>query len=173
MAETERVAEAVCDAGPIIHLDELSALDLLEDFSAVVVPEAVWHEVEHHRSGALQRGRAILQRTVIDTEVDLVLAALAQKFSLGAGEQAAIQLARQRPNSILLTDDTAARLVAEGLSLVAHGTIGILMRAARHRQRTPQEVLTLLEHLPERSTLYLRSKFLTEIIQRFKVEHRL
>lgn len=34
----------VCDAGPLIHLDEVGALDLLEDFAEVLVPEAVWAE---------------------------------------------------------------------------------------------------------------------------------
>ena len=37
----------VCDAGPLIHLDELEALDLLADFAEVLVPDAVWREVEH------------------------------------------------------------------------------------------------------------------------------
>jgi hypothetical protein len=61
----------VCDAGPLIHLDEpengdscsgtrnafryrwirdeLGCLDLLSDFSEVLVPEAVWREVRQHR----------------------------------------------------------------------------------------------------------------------------
>ena len=29
----------VCDAGPLIHLDQLDCLDLLADFSRVVVPD--------------------------------------------------------------------------------------------------------------------------------------
>ena len=32
----------VCDAGPLIHLDEVGALDLLADFAEILVPEAVW-----------------------------------------------------------------------------------------------------------------------------------
>ncbi len=43
----------VCDAGPLIHLDEVGALDLLTDFADVLVPEAVWQEVKHHRPAAL------------------------------------------------------------------------------------------------------------------------
>lgn len=39
----------VCDAGPLIHLDELDALGLLSDFAEVLVPDAVWREVERHR----------------------------------------------------------------------------------------------------------------------------
>ena len=49
------IDEVICDAGPLIHLDELSALDLLSDFSAVFVPQDVWSEVERHRPAALHR----------------------------------------------------------------------------------------------------------------------
>lgn len=40
---------AVCDAGPLIHLDELGCLSLLGDFSRVLVPSTVWAEVATHR----------------------------------------------------------------------------------------------------------------------------
>ena len=39
----------VCDAGPIIHLDELEVLFLLSDFDQVLLPNAVWAEVERQR----------------------------------------------------------------------------------------------------------------------------
>jgi hypothetical protein len=35
----------VCDAGPIIHLDELECLHLMEDFEKVFVPDVVRKEV--------------------------------------------------------------------------------------------------------------------------------
>ncbi|WP_044413547.1 hypothetical protein [Thiomicrospira microaerophila] len=52
MARTESLV--VADAGPIIHLDELGALDVVSDFQQILVAEAVWQEVEHHRPQALQ-----------------------------------------------------------------------------------------------------------------------
>jgi hypothetical protein len=46
MATTDQPTPlVVCDAGPLIDLDELGCLDLLADFSEVLVPEAVWVEV--------------------------------------------------------------------------------------------------------------------------------
>ena len=47
-------AIVIADAGPIIHLDELDSLDLLVDFDKIIVPEAVWQEVTHHRPQALE-----------------------------------------------------------------------------------------------------------------------
>ena len=43
----------ICDAGPVIHLDELGCIDLLSSFSRVLVPVAVWQEVQRHRIRAL------------------------------------------------------------------------------------------------------------------------
>jgi predicted nucleic acid-binding protein len=44
----------VCDAGPIIHLDELEALHLLRDFNKVIIPEGVFKEVLKHRPVAIE-----------------------------------------------------------------------------------------------------------------------
>jgi hypothetical protein len=48
----------VCDAGPLIHLDQLDNLDLLSDFSRLVVPDVAWREVEQHRQPHLTRKRS-------------------------------------------------------------------------------------------------------------------
>ena len=56
MAKTDAAGLlVVADAGPLIHLDELDALDVLSDYAQVHVPPAVWREVEHHRPGALRQ----------------------------------------------------------------------------------------------------------------------
>ncbi|MFO7904169.1 MAG: hypothetical protein R6U98_16015 [Pirellulaceae bacterium] len=54
MAATETPTHAIaCDAGPLIHLDELGCLTLLSDFARVLLPASVWQEVSRHRAGAL------------------------------------------------------------------------------------------------------------------------
>lgn len=65
MARTERFV--VADAGPLIHLDELASLDLLADFGTVMVPDAVWREVERHRPNALIVAAGFLQRQTVKT----------------------------------------------------------------------------------------------------------
>ena len=54
MEKTEEGTAVVCDAGPLIHLDEVGCLDLLCDFTRVIILRAVWREVEYHRSEALR-----------------------------------------------------------------------------------------------------------------------
>lgn len=82
-------------------------------------------------------------------------------MALDLGEQAALTLMQHHPQAVFLTDDAATTL-----GYRVHGTIGILLRAIRRRQRTQAEVLTLLQELPQRSTLYIRADLLQRIINR-------
>ena len=45
----DEISVVVSDAGPLIHLDELECLDLLDDISPVLVPELVFQESRRHR----------------------------------------------------------------------------------------------------------------------------
>lgn len=162
---TEAGADVVCDAGPIIHLDELGCLDLLADFPLVLVPEEVWREVESHRPGALEQGQSLLDVAAAPRPSDPALCSLVEALALDRGEQAALSLARQRGASLLLTDDSAARLAARALAIRVHGTIGVLTRAIRREQRTRERVLELLKDLPALSTLHIRQSLLEEIIR--------
>ena len=156
----------VCDAGPLIHLDELACLDLLADFGAVLVPGQVWREVEHHRPGALKHPGVDIQQVPVTLSEDATFQALVRALALDLGEQATLSLMARYPDAMLLTGDAAARLAAKGLGYRVHGTIGILLRAIRRGQRAPHEVLSLLRDLPSRSTLHIRRDLLGEIIAR-------
>ena len=155
----------VCDAGPLIHLDEVDSLDLLADFAEVIVTDAVWEEVEKHRPGALAQSNGVFRRARPQKDVPVVLEALTQVFSLHAGELEALRVALEYPGGILLSDDTAARMAAKNLGIETHGTIGILIRAIRREQRTKGEILLVLESLPERSSLYLKRSLLDQVIR--------
>lgn len=162
--------DVVCDAGPLIHLDELGCLDLLTDFQSVLVPEQVWREVEYHRPNALELSGVEMQQVPAVISEDASFQALVRALALDLGEQAALSLIARYPGAILLTDDAAARLAARGLGYQVHGSIGILLRAIRRRQRTSEEVLSLLRELPLRSTLHIRPGLLQEIIARVESE---
>jgi predicted nucleic acid-binding protein len=111
VAESEP-AIVVCDAGPIIHLDELKCLDLLAYYETIYVPKAVWREVRRHRPSALRRRRVKLTVVKEIPEAHLELEVLIRAFSLNQGEIEALRLTQAFPKATLLTDDAAARLVA-------------------------------------------------------------
>jgi predicted nucleic acid-binding protein len=154
----------ICDAGPLIHLDEVGALDLLADFAEVLVPESVWQEVIRHRPDALARSGVKLRRIKPRMTASPELETLACVFSLHAGEREALLVAMEHRPGLLLTDDTAARLAAGNLRIAVHGTIGILVRAIRRGQRSKEEILKILRTLPCRSTLHLKQSLLETVI---------
>lgn len=161
--------EVVCDAGPLIHLDEMDSLDLLADFEAVIVPEAAWAKVQRHRPAALEHPDVHLQCVEIG-EPDVQMETLLRALSLDAGETEALILMAQHPQAMYLTDDAAARLAAEQLGYRVHGTIGVLIRAIRRGRRKPAEVVDLLREIPHRSTLFVRPALLQDIIRQLEDE---
>jgi predicted nucleic acid-binding protein len=139
-------------------------VDLLADLTTVLVPDAVWREVQRHRPSALRRRSLPLQRTTLLPDPPLELSQLAEMFSLGSGEVEALRLMQGLPNAVFLTDDMAARLVAQRLGYRVHGTIGVVVRALRQQQRTKRQVLNLLRAIPRRSTLFIDRQLLNSII---------
>lgn len=84
---------------------------------------------------------------------------------LHSGEVEALRVAADHPRAILLTDDTAARLAACSLDIRVHGTLGILLRSIRRRQRSRDSVVALLGELPHRSTLHVKAGLLEDFIR--------
>lgn len=154
----------IADAGPLIHLDELNSLDLLTDFKQIMVPDAVWREVQIHRPSSLQTSNTFLLRSIAPISSPAI-DALTPLYCLHSGEREALALCLAYPLSTLLSDDTAARLAAKTLAVSAHGTIGILVRAIRRHLRTRSEILELLSAIPQCTTLHVRPAFLAEIIR--------
>lgn len=153
----------VADAGPIIHLDELGCLELLADFGKILIPETVWQEVERHRPLKFSAtGDWLVKRS--PRKYSAIVNALVPLYSLHAGKQEALHLCAELSNSLLLTDDTAARLAAKSLDIAAHGTLGLLIRAIRRQCLSKAEVLVLLRAIPQRTTLHIRPSLLKSVI---------
>jgi predicted nucleic acid-binding protein len=69
---------------------------------------------------------------------------------------------------MLLTDDAAARVAAQSIGLRVHGTIGVILRSLRKGRRSTQQVVNLLEAIPERSSLHIRRRLLDDAIRQVK-----
>ena len=74
-------------------------------------------------------------------------------------------MALEYPSSVLLTDDTAARLAAGSLGIRVHGTIGVLVRSVRQGLRTKANVLDVLRSIPTCSTLHIKRSLLESVIK--------
>lgn len=119
------MAVVVTDAGPLIALARVDALDLLRAlFGRVLIPEAV--KTECCAKPGMDADRittAIAQKWLVVTPVAMLNAPAAQ---LGKGERQALALAQSHTASLLLVDDRLARREAARLGLPFIGTVRVL-----------------------------------------------
>lgn len=134
------------------------------------MPATVAGELDQHRPHLLLLTEVTWQHCAAKLPRDPRLAALCQLFSLHSGEQDALAQLEGDPQPIFLTDDSAARQVAERMGFKVHGSIGIITRAIRRRQLTPIEVIQILSEIPIRSSLYIKTALLQEVIKKITVE---
>lgn len=160
----------IADAGPIIHLDEIDALGILSAFDVVLVPPIVWQEVKQHRPLALTRSGISFSMASVTSFPSAALSILINGLSLDRGEQEALLLMQQHAEALFATDDAAARFAAIQLGFRVHGTIGLLVRAVRTGHLPAPTVFSLLQQIPARSTLFVRSALLAEMLADFKKE---
>lgn len=169
----ESTSKVVCDSGPVIHLDELNCLHLLEDFQEILIPEAVQKEIKRYRSLSLDKLGLPIVFSPGNIPKNAHLLTLCRIFSLDIGEIEALALIEKNPQAIFLTDDASARMVAEQMRFRVHGTIGILVRSIRRGQMETKEVLDILQKVPSKSTLYIKASLLDEIIKKIRRDFNL
>jgi len=160
---------AVADAGPLIHLDQLDCLSVLDAFVEVLVPSIVAGEAERHRPGWRERGPSALR--VEDPEPERVQAIL-QAGALDAGEAAALALWESHIDAVLLCDDLAARRHAESMGCTIAGTLGLLLRAGRTGRLPHDTVKELVQALPTRTTLHISRELLAEALNSLLSDER-
>ncbi len=103
---------------------------------------------------------AWLHVTQLDSGPALEARSWQQAGLLHYGEAQAIALARQLGADWLLTDDAAARLLAQSLGLEVHGSLGLVLWAAATRRLSRTEAESVLDRLARSSLWVSPSVFL-------------
>lgn len=152
----------VSDTGPLLHLAEAQALHLLPLVGEISVPRSVYDEVAR----LLPDWQSPAWLTIADLVEPWARDAIAWQQSglLHAGEAAAIALVRQLTADWLLTDDAAARLFGQTLGLEVHGSLGIVLWAARAGYLDRAQAGAILEGLLD-SSLWLSASVFAEARQ--------
>ena len=130
--ETERptMRRIVCDTGPLLHLGEAGVRELLSAAGNVHIPSAVDLEMRDFEAAWHLHRPTWLHVTELDSAPALEARSWRQAGLLHYGEAQAIALARQLRARWLLTDDAAARLLAQSLGLEVHGSLGLVLWGA-------------------------------------------
>jgi predicted nucleic acid-binding protein len=122
------VSLVVADTTPVNYLVLCEAIHVLQPmYGQVVLPSAVFHELNHARTP--QRVRAWMNAlpgwVVVKTP-----AHPAPHTNLGGGEREAIALAHELQATELLIDERLAREIAVQSGLTVTGTVGVLEAAS-------------------------------------------
>lgn len=94
-------------------------------------------------------------------------------FSLDAGETEGLAIMEKNPDAVFLTDDASARLVAKHMGFKVHGTIGVLVRSIRRGQMKSEEVISVIEKIPQKSSLHIKPSLIEEVILKIKKEYKI
>lgn len=118
----------IADTSPLQYLFQVGLIELLRGlFGTVQVPDVVRDE--------LRVGRRLGFDVPDPDEFPWMMIrsppvqAAVEHFELGAGERAALALALEMGNCLVLLDDAAARIVAKQIGVSTTGTLGILLLA--------------------------------------------
>jgi predicted nucleic acid-binding protein len=151
----------VCDTGPILHLREADCLSILQAAGSILIPPAVDAEMARlDRIWAEERPDWI-QTTPLDPAHLADARSWLQAGLLDPGEAQALALAAQISADWLLTDDAAARTLAEHQGFEVHGSVGIVLWAAATGHLDRSEGESALEALA-RSSLWISARVLSE-----------
>lgn len=148
----------VADTGPILHLHEAGALHLLPVIGEIFLPLAVATEL---RSFVSELPPAWAKLQTVSTTAQLRASEWLRAGLLHRGESEALALALESKPDWFLTDDAAARLLAESLRIEVHGSIGILLWIAAKGLVKKSEAESLLTGL-ENSSLWMSPKVRAE-----------
>jgi predicted nucleic acid-binding protein len=134
----------VSNTTPLISLLKIGRLHLLESlYSTVIVPTAVWQEIEQGRDGPYYTD--LLTLPFISIQSVSNIASVEYLTDLDRGEAEVIVLAREINADLVIIDEEAGRSYARHFNLTLTGTLGILLRAKQ--DGLIPEVKPLLEKL--------------------------
>ena len=157
-----KIDKAVFDSGPLIHLSQIDALDVLKSVKKIMIPYGVFEEInlENQNSRLIKKIRIVkLSKNFKD-----ISKIISEKYSLGLGESQVIALAKKENTGIIFTDDLDARTVAKSLGFEVHGTIGLVLRTYREKIVSKNRAISVINDLNEKSTLFLTGELTRYIL---------
>lgn len=150
---------AVVDAGPIIHLGEIDALELLSVIDDLRIPEQVYRELE---DGGVPEGLDSLDHTLVTADRPAP-----EETELDEGEAAALA-AISEPETVFLTDDLDARTVAEERGIEVHGSIGVIALVYRYGLVNLGGAKSAMRHLQSETSLFVTDAVVERGIERLE-----
>jgi predicted nucleic acid-binding protein len=150
----------VADTSPLNYLLQIDEIELLPAiFGHVLLPEAVFRELQHPKTSAKVRQWVTHLPAWLEVRA-VATVANPDLMTLDVGEREAIQLALELGISTVLIDEAGGRQQAAKLNLEVRGTLGILEHAARLGRTNLREGLNKLDQTNFRMSPTVRAALL-------------
>lgn len=175
---SESSAIVVSNAGPLIALAKINALNLLSElYGHIYTVESVYQETvtEGLELGAPDAPliqhfyeQGILEIKPLEAQPPPLPS---QPKKIHPAEYESIQLAFQLKADLLLLDDWDARQVAEAnfetlkAKTVIKGTLGLIVTACQEQIITPTQAIELLEAIKLRRDIWISAKLCNQVIR--------
>ena len=154
--------EACSDTGPILHLNEIDQIRLLNISKKIFVSDYIKEELSKHNIKSMPRN--VKLKEINKSQVAFLVA----KYDLDLGEVSVIWLCKSLKINILLTDDLEARELASYFEIKPVGSVGIILRAYREGLIDKANTIKTLEILQTKSTLFVTSELMSPAINEVK-----
>jgi len=148
----------VADTGPILHLHEAGALHLFPLIGEIFLPPLVAAELRSFLPTLPPKWAKV--QALLPSAQQRALEWQRAGF-LHGGEAEALALTLELKPYWFLTDDAAARLLAESLNVETHGSIGVVLWAAASKLVKKPDARLLLKGL-ENSSLWMSPRVRVE-----------
>lgn len=175
---SESPAIVVSNAGPLIALAKINALNLLTElYGRIYTVESVYHETvtEGLKLGApdAPRIQQFYEQGILETKPleAQPLPLPSQPKRIHPAEYESIQLTFQLKANLLLLDDWDARQVAEAnfqalkTKTVIKGTLGIIVTAYQEQIITLTQAIELLEAIKLRRDIWISARLCDQVIR--------
>ena len=149
----------VSNTGPIIHLNEINFLEVLDIFSSVFIPEEVANELKKNNVLILRKIKIIKLTSESKDKVKIIT----NEYNLDLGEAEAITLALQEKIDYFITDDLEARKIAKKYFIEVHGTIGVVLRALKEKLIDKKTAIEKVNEPKTKSSLFITQDLINEI----------
>ena len=150
----------ICNSTPLIHLAKINQLKLLKGlFNKVIIPEAVKDEVLVEG----KPGYSIILGGINQGWIKIKNPKNNINFGRGKGENAAISLAKEE-NDTLIIDDTPAIRIADSLNVKYIRTTAVILLALKKKVINKIQSKNLIHKLAE-SGYYISSSVFSETLR--------
>ena len=150
-----KIKQAIFDAGPFIHLEEIKEINLLSLFQQILTTKEILSECNRMLS-EIKKLKNVEEKKLTGKSKDMAKY-LTGRYGLDLGEATGIALCNQELIKLFFTDDLEARRVAKNLGFEPHGTIAIILRSFKEKKLNKKEAKELIQKLYSQSSLFLTS----------------